>query len=311
MRKKSTIRFIAAALIAPALLFTAACSSGTSSEAEKGETSASSGEEAVGKVDKNAPFFDKLPEKIQEAGVLNIASYIGYPPFEYYEDDNTTITGIDREIADELEKQLGVVFEFHNVPFDSIVPGLAANRYDLAMSAMSDTMERKKQVDFVDYFKNGEAIMLRADNDGSITTITDLCGKTVGGIKGTTGVDQTDEQSAKCEKEGKPAIKHTIFPGQNEAVLAIQNNRVEAVVLGYSSGAYIADQSDGKLTMTKPFLTDDIFGIVFPKGSEQLMEAFQLGLTAILESGRYQEILDSYGQSDGAVEEITINAGTQ
>lgn len=304
MRTSSSVRIAAAALIAPALFFTAACSSGGGT-VEGGESTQSAAE-----VNTDAPLYDKLPEAVQQAGELNAASYIGYPPFEYYDEDNETVIGLDRDLADAIEEQIGVPIVFNNVPFDSIVPGLAAKRYDLAMSAMSDTLERQKQVDFLDYFMNGEAILTTKENPKSITTITDLCGITVGGVKGTTGAELTDTQSEECVAEGKDAVDHTVFPGQNEAVLALQNGRVEAVVLGYSTGGYIAQTSNDALAITPPFRMDGPFGIVFPKGSEQLMEAFTQALEQIRADGSYDEILAEYGQSDAAIEKFVTNGST-
>lgn len=303
MRKPSTSQIAAAMLIAPALLFTAACSSG-------GEDAAGETAKPAAEVRTDAPLYDQLPEAVQKAGVLNAASYIGYPPFEYYDEDNETVIGLDRDLADAIEEQIGVPIVYHNVPFDSIVPGLAAKRYDLAMSAMSDTVERQEQVDFLDYFMNGEAILVTAENPGDISTITDLCGVTVGGVKGTTGAEVTDEQSELCVAEGKEPIDHTVFPGQNEAVLAIQNGRVEAVVLGYSTGAYIADTSNDALAITPPFRKDGPFGIVFPKGSEELIGAFTQALEALEADGTYEQILSDYGQGDAAIEEFVVNGST-
>ncbi|GAA1630107.1 ABC transporter substrate-binding protein [Leucobacter chromiireducens] len=303
MRTSSTVRIAAAALIAPALLFTAACSSGDAT-ADGGSA------KPTAEVNTDAPLYDQLPEAVQQAGVLNAASYIGYPPFEYYDEDNETVIGLDRDLADAIEQQIGVPIVYHNVPFDSIVPGLAAKRYDLAMSAMSDTLERQEQVDFLDYFMNGEAILTTKENPKKIGTITDLCGITVGGVKGTTGAEKTDIQSEECVAEGKPAVDHTVFPGQNEAVLALQNGRVEAVVLGYSTGGYIAQTSNDALAITPPFQMDGPFGIVFPKGSEELMAAFTKSLEAIEADGTYDKILAEYGQSDAAIDKFVINGAT-
>lgn len=307
MRSSTTrgLRIAAALLAVPAILLTSACSSGDKA-ADKGADGA-----AGGKADSSAPLFSELPQAVQDAGVLNAASYIAYPPFESYADDNKTVVGVDRDIADALEKQLGVKINFNNVPFDSIIPGLAAKRYDFAMSAMSDTVERQKQVDFVDYYAEGESIILPEGHDGSIKVLDDLCGRTIGNVKGTTTAAASEAQSEKCVADGKKPINDTVFPGQNEAVLAVSNKRVDALLLDYTTATYIAENTDSGLEVLPPYMQESIFGIVFPKGAEELHLAVQAGLEAMKEDGTYQAILDDYNLGSSAIEEFTINGVTE
>ena len=49
-----------------------------------------------------------LPAKLKEAGTIRVASNVEYPPFEYYDTDNTTIIGLDRDLADAIGQKLGV-----------------------------------------------------------------------------------------------------------------------------------------------------------------------------------------------------------
>ena len=63
-------------------------------------------------VNKNAPLHDMLPKELQDKDSLTIASNVEYPPFEFLDTDNKTVLGIDREIADGLEKQLGIRLVF-------------------------------------------------------------------------------------------------------------------------------------------------------------------------------------------------------
>ena len=286
-----------AALIAPALAVVTACGGGSSAAPNDGGPPT------------DAPLADQLPAKIREAGELTVASNIEYPPFESYDKDNKTVLGIDRDIADELEKQLGITITFENSSFDAIIPGLAANRYQMAMSAMTDTRERQKEVDFVDYFKAGGGIMTRSEDKETYQQLDDLCGHKVGIVKGTTEIAHAKAQQKKCSAAGAPAIAVTVFPGQNQTVLALQTSRVDAVLMDSAPGGYAAQQA-GTLHMSAPYQSQP-FGIVFAKGTGQLHKAVQRAMVQIKKSGRYQEILDSYGLGSGAIGSFTVNGGTE
>ncbi|GAA3671933.1 ABC transporter substrate-binding protein [Nocardioides ginsengisoli] len=259
--------------------------------------------------DTSAPLHSALPKDLQGKKSITIASNVEYPPFEFYDTDNKTVLGIDREIADGLEKQLGIDIEFENIAFDAIIPGLASGRYQMAMSAMTDNLERQKEVDFVDYFAAGAGVMAKEADAEKYSTIADMCGTTVAVVKGTTEVPQAEEQSKKCEAEGKDPIESVVFPGQNQVILALQNNRVDAILMDSAPGAYAASQAKG-LVMSKPYEAQP-FGIVFAKGSTELEKAVQQALQAMLKDGSYQKALEKFGLESGAVEEFPINGGTK
>ena len=108
---------------------------------------------------------------------------------------------------------------------------------------------------------------------------------------------------------GKGAINSVIFPGQNQVILALQNNRVDAVLMDSAPGAYAASKTTG-IVMSKPYESQP-FGIVFAKGDSDLEKAVQQGLEAMQKSGDYQKALQKYGLESGAVTQFPINGGTQ
>ncbi|WP_427006181.1 ABC transporter substrate-binding protein [Pseudarthrobacter sp. H2] len=256
------------------------------------------------------PLFSQLPKEIQGAGTVKVASNVEYPPFESFDTDGKTIIGIDREIADALEKKLGVTLTFDNIAFDAIIPGLASGRYDMAMSAMSDTAERQKQVSFLDYFQAGGGIMTTKANVEKLKSLTDLCGTKVGIVKGTTEDADAAEQSAKCQAAGNEPLAVTIYAGQNQAVLALQSERVDAFLVDSTSGSVVAADSNGELAMGKAYQKLS-FGIVFPKESTELMAAVQKALESIKTDGTYESILSKYKMQDHTIEQFTVNGSTK
>ncbi|WP_427015545.1 transporter substrate-binding domain-containing protein [Pseudarthrobacter sp. P1] len=257
-----------------------------------------------------APFFSELPAAIQSAGTVNVASNVEYPPFESFDTDGKTVVGIDRELADALEKKLGVKFEFNNIAFDAIIPGLDSGRYDMGISAMSDTVERQKQVSFLDYFEAGGGIMTTTANPHGIKALGDLCGLKVGIVKGTTEDADAAAQSTECQSAGKPALETTIYAGQNQAVLALQSDRVDAFLVDSTSGSVVAAESKGELAMGNRYQQMP-FGLVFPKDSMVLMGVVQKAMEEIAADGTYKSVLEKYKMGDHAVDKFTVNGVTK
>ena len=252
---------------------------------------------------------DMLPANIREAGKINVASNVEYPPFEYYDTDNTTIIGLDKDFADAIGQKLGVTLEFSNMSFDAIIPALAANRFDMAMSAMTDTEERRQQVNFVDYFASGGGFMVKKGNPLNVHGLADLCGVKAAIDQGTTEVEDARVASEECVKAGKPAIDVIILPGTNEMVLALQSGRADVAMIDTSSGAYIASQNADEFEVPGASYAARHYGIVIPKGSDELAKAVQGAVQALIDDGTYGKILEKWGQATGAVSEATINDG--
>ncbi|MFZ1339719.1 MAG: ABC transporter substrate-binding protein [Paracoccaceae bacterium] len=252
---------------------------------------------------------DMLPASIREAGKINVASNVEYPPFEYYDADNTTIIGLDKDFADAIGQKLGVTLEFSNMGFDAIIPALAANRFDMAMSAMTDTEERRQKVDFVDYFVSGGGFLVKAGNPLNIHELSDLCGVAAAIDKGTTEVEDAQRASEECVKAGKAEVDMKILPGTSEIVLALQAGRADVAMIDTSAGAYIAEQHNGEFEVPGATYAPRRYGIVLPKESDELALAVQAAVQALIDDGTYAKILAKWGQETGAVVSATINDG--
>ena len=166
------------------------------------------------------------PPSIKSAGKIVYCSDITYPPEESYQ--GTKAVGSDIDIGTAIAAQMGVKAEFKNTTFDSIIAALVGKKCDAIISGMNDTPERRKQVNFVDYLKVGQSLMVKAGNPAHINTLSDLAGKTVSVESGTTNRDFLAAESKKLTKAGKKAIGIKTFPKDTDAASALKAGRVDA-----------------------------------------------------------------------------------
>ena len=254
-----------------------------------------------------------VPAAIEEADQLTVGSDIAYPPVEFFEEGTQNVLGLDPDLCAALAERLGLSkgCSFQNTTFDGIIPALNAGRFDIIMSAMSDTAERQEAVDFVDYFVVGTSILVRKGNPDNIQSLDDLCGKTVGLQAGTTQEEVAKEQSAKCEAEGKGAIEVLTFETDTDAQQQLKAGRTVADMNDFPVAAYVAQTAgDGQdFEVVGEQIEAGPYGIGVRKEDTQLRDALAAALEAILEDGTYAEILEKWNVSQGAISEVTINGG--
>jgi polar amino acid transport system substrate-binding protein len=254
----------------------------------------------------SAPLANLLPQEIRDKGTLNVGSDVAYPPVESFDTDGKTVIGIDPDLAKEIGDLLGVKLVFHNATFNGLIPSLTSKRIDLIMSAMSDNKKRQASVDFVDYFVVGTSIIVKKGNPQSISTLDDLCGKTIAIQEGTTQDDVAEAQKKKCGANKLTVLK---FPTDPEALLQVKQGRAAADMNDFPVAKDIVKKT-GDYEVVGEQIEAGPYGIAVRKTDTQLRDALQKAVQTLIDNGTYKRILEKYDVLDGAVTEATINGGT-
>ena len=163
---------------------------------------------------------------IQE-GKLIMATNAYFQPYEYHEGD--AIVGIDPEIAKAVADKLGLELVIEDVEFDSIIAGVQAGKYDIGCAGMTVTEDRLKSVNFSTPYATGVQSVIVVE--GSEITDVDklLAGNYKVGVQtGTTGVIY---MSSSVEDGGVGEDRVERFAKGNDAVIALQSGKIDAVVI--------------------------------------------------------------------------------
>lgn len=250
-----------------------------------------------------------VPQAIRDKGVLTIATDATAPPNQFFDEDGKTIIGNEVDFADQIGSILGLDVEWVNVSFDSIIPGLEAGRYDLAMTGMRDTKEREQVVDFVTYAKAGPQLFTQAGNPSGIEDPKELCGHSIAMQSGTLQLDTIEEISAECEANGDEPIDISTFKTQAEQIQAVASGRAEYGAQNAPNNAYLEVQTDGALVGVGEAFAEGPWGMPVPKGTG-LLEPLHLATQKLIESDTYDEILEKWGVESQGIDEALINGAT-
>jgi polar amino acid transport system substrate-binding protein len=311
----SRISAVAAVAIAGTLVLTGC---GDQTKSDSGSSSGSTPEAGSSGTSQAAPLFAKLPKKYQDAGVIKVGTDASYAPMEQTE--NGKIVGIDPDIGAALAQQLGVKFEFTNGQFDGLITSLYTGREDIVMSAMSDTRNRQQGlddkgkatghgVDFVDYYMSGSSLLVKKGNPQHITSLADVCGKTVAVQRGTIYEDAFKKQKKDCGAKG---LTIQPFDTDAEAQTRVKAGGAVADLNDTPVAAYIAQKSGNGNDFEVAGSPADAgpFGIAVNKDNTQLRDALKAAMDAIIADGSYAKVLDKWNASSGAIKTVTVNGGS-
>jgi polar amino acid transport system substrate-binding protein len=305
-------RLALAAIVAAAIVTAAGCGSSNDNSTSStggggGSTNAADLTETPGiNVPADKSVAALVPSAVKSNGTLSVAADATYPPEESIASDGSTVIGADADLATALAATMGLKADVKNVTFDSIIPGLAANKYDLGMSSFTVTKEREKTVDFVTYQTAGTSFYVKTQGGPDIQSLADLCGHKAAVEKGTTQQNDATAQDKKCKAAGDSGVTVETFPDQNGANLALSSGRADVVMADSPPAAYAVEQSNGQFKLSGPSYGEAAYGIAMSKDSG-LTKPVQAGLKALIADGTYKKVLDYWGLSGAAITNPEIN----
>jgi len=259
-------------------------------------------------------FFDQtlhdlLPQSVRDQGVIQVGTDASYPPMSSFAPDGRTIIGMEPDLGVEIGRVLGVHLRFNNVDFSELLANVGRGSPDLGMSAMTDTPERSKTADFVNYFRAGTSILVQHGNPTGVTELNDLCGKVVALRMGTTQVDMLARAQRNC---GARRIIVKTYRTNSDALVQLRTGRAAAVVNDSPPALFLVNnvrtRSQYQLASSTQY-EPGLYGIIVAKFQTGLRDAIQGALEELLRSGVYADILARRHVQTGAVSTITVNSG--
>lgn len=249
-----------------------------------------------------AKASELVPDELEESGVLRVATAEGYPPMEMFKPGTQQLIGVDPDLAAGIAERLGLELEMTNASFPGLIPGLSADRWDLAMSSMSDTEERRQAVDFVDYFHAGGSIVVGKGNPQGISDLESLCGTDVVLAKGSSNLAIGEAQNDKCDEKMNISVSEDAPTG----LLEIESGRSVASIVDYPVAKNIASDNKAYEVLEEQYDAGP-WGVAVAKKDNELRDAVKVALEEMIDSGEYDKILKKWDVKASAVDEITIN----
>ncbi len=215
--------------------------------------------------------------------VLRVGTDATFPPMEFV--DNGKRTGFDIELMEAIAKNMGKQIEWIDIDFKGLIPGLISKRFDMAVSAIYITDERKKVVDFTDPYYAGGLVAMVKDNNTAIKKLADLDGKKVSVQVGTKSVSYLAEKF--------PKVLRVEVEKNQEMFSLVDIGRADAAVTG-KPAAYQYVRTRGGLRVLDEQLTVEEYGMALRKDTPELTKAVNAALIKLKADGTYAAIVKKW-----------------
>jgi polar amino acid transport system substrate-binding protein len=215
-----------------------------------------------------------LLERIKEKGEITIGSEARYPPFEYLE--GSEIVGYDVDIFKKIMEQLpGVKVTTLDLPFQGLLPGLQAEKFDAIITAVTVNKQRYDAYRMSLPIADATFAVLKRKGDASITKPEDLAGKRVGTQAGSAQLKGTEMLSAELKGKGlEPIANIQTYVDFNEAYADLAAGRTDAVVNSLPTLLYLTTQRGDVFEVVQPtFGPKTYFSWVFRKDDDSKLLA--------------------------------------
>lgn len=137
--------------------------------------------ETVGSNTTDTDVTETAWDRIEEAGVLKVATSGTLFPSAYHGDDNE-LTGYEVEVVKEVADRLGLEVEFMEMGVDGILTAVQSGQVDAAANGFDITEARLEDYNFSEPFKYSfGGLVVREEDNSGIETMEDWEGKKAAG----------------------------------------------------------------------------------------------------------------------------------
>ncbi|MGO4810733.1 glutamine ABC transporter substrate-binding protein [Cupriavidus sp. 2MCAB6] len=221
--------------------------------------------------------------RAQDNAVLRVATDATFPPMEFVE--NGKRTGFDVELVEALAKTMGKRVEWTDIDFKGLIPGLISRRFDMAVSGIYITEERRKVVDFTDPYYTGGLVALVKTGNTAINTPADLNGKKVSVQVGT--------KSVNFLRENYPQVQRVEVEKNQEMFNLVEIGRADAAVTGKPAAMQYVKARGGMRVVEKALTTEE-YGMAVRKDTPELTRAVNAALAKLKADGTYAQLIQKW-----------------
>jgi polar amino acid transport system substrate-binding protein len=254
-----------------------------------------------------------LPAAIRERGTIiaaNAGAGGGTPPLVFTADDDKTVIGVEVDLAHLFADKLGLKVETPATSWENVFLGVDSARYDVALSNVTVTEERKEKYDFATYRKDDLAFEAPRGGSWKVAAAKDIAGKTIAVGSGTNHEKILLDWNEANVRAGLAPAEVKYFQSQTDYYLALSSRRIDAYFGPNPSVAYhVATAGQTEAIGHFSGAGDSLQGLiaVLTRKGSGLAEPYAAAISSAIADGSYAKVLQRWNLSTEALEKSEVN----
>lgn len=229
-------------------------------------------------------------EMIKRSGTVTVGTEAAFPPFEFVEDGK--IVGYGKDILDYIVADLDVELNQLDLPWQGILPGVLAGKFDFVATSVSVRPERVTKYAFTVPIAEATTWTMKRAGDDGLASVEDLAGKVVGTQLSSAGEAAAKEFEATLDGDGFAELKlYTSYP---ETYLALANGEIDAVVQTLPNLAVVVKEQPGVFEMLGPIGSLSYMGWVTRPEDTDLRDYLSERILEMRDNGKLYELQDKW-----------------
>jgi|TARA_B100001059_G_scaffold24160_1_gene19465 polar amino acid transport system substrate-binding protein len=236
---------------------------------------------------------DTTFDKIKKTGQVTVGTEAAFPPFEFVQDGK--IVGYGKDMLDIIIADLGVELNQLDLPWQGILPGVLAGKFDFVATSVTIKPDRAKQFAFTVPIGEGTTWIMKRKGDTSVMSVDDMAGKVVGTqlASGNEDASKAFEQDMMARGlDGFGELK--LFTSYPEVTLALANGTLDVAVQNLPNLAVIIQKQPDLFELVGPITDISYFGWVTRPEDTDLRDYLSEQILKMRDSGKIDELQDKW-----------------
>lgn len=226
---------------------------------------------------------------IENKGELIVGLDDAFAPMGF-RDEEGNLVGFDIDLANAAGEYLGLDVTFKPIDWDAKDMELSSKRIDCIWNGMSVLPERIEAYSLTKKYLNNKIIIMTLDPELNITSTADLANVTLG-----TQVSSAALSTMQANPDWSTFEANvTEYATYDEAILAMQGGRVQAIVVDQVLGEYKNANMDNAMSVCDFGFGDDFYAIGCRKGETDVADKINEAIQALIDNGKAAEISEKW-----------------
>jgi len=227
-------------------------------------------------------------QKVNSNGKITVATEVAYPPMEFLKDGK--VVGYGKDILDLIVADMGVQLEQLQLPWDGILAGVLANKYDLVATSVAIKEDRVDKYAFTRPLAKAQTMLVKRYGD-SMASLKDVNGKIVGVELGSSQAAEVEAVDAELKASGgKGFAEIRGFKSTDDMRLALAGGQIDIGTIPSFSLATMQEQRPNTFAQLALIGNGTLFAWVAHPNGADLRDRINESLAKLEQNGTLKKL---------------------